>query len=152
MVSNDVKNIAAKLQKKYAALEKEARIRKLPNGKYRVLSEKGKNLGTFPSRSKAKKHLREVEYFKHKDKNKSDDTSYALDFNKVDDLSYSSIMRHLRQKEDDHSITSFLYIFKQLFDTCFLNDETKDVMEKILPLVIFIFSTKHKTNFGGKDD
>ncbi len=44
---------------------KEGKIRKLPNGKYRVLSEKGKNLGTFPSKEQAKRRLRQVEYFKH---------------------------------------------------------------------------------------
>lgn len=48
-------------------LDKNAYIRKLPNGKYRVLSRKHKNLGTFDSREKAEKHLKEVEYFKHKD-------------------------------------------------------------------------------------
>jgi hypothetical protein len=32
---------------------------------YRLLSKKGKNLGTFPSKSGAEKHEREVQYFKH---------------------------------------------------------------------------------------
>lgn len=39
-------------------------IKKLGGGYYRVESEKGKNLGTFRSLEDAKKHLREVEYFK----------------------------------------------------------------------------------------
>ncbi len=42
-------------------LVKEARIRKLPNGKYRVLSEKGKNLGESSSRAGAEERLRQVE-------------------------------------------------------------------------------------------
>lgn len=39
-------------------------IRKLKNGKYRLLSHKGKNLGTFDSRIAAAKHEGEVNYFK----------------------------------------------------------------------------------------
>lgn len=32
---------------------------------YRLLSHKGKNLGTFPTKAAAQKHEREVQYFKH---------------------------------------------------------------------------------------
>lgn len=39
-------------------------IIKLNNGKYRLLSHKGKNLGTFDTHSQAAKHEGEVEYFK----------------------------------------------------------------------------------------
>jgi len=46
-------------------------IRKLPNGNYRLYSlklnpktRKRRNLGTFPTLAAAKKHEREVEYFK----------------------------------------------------------------------------------------
>ena len=39
-------------------------IRKM-GSQYRLLSKKGKNLGTFPSKSGAEKHEREVQYFKH---------------------------------------------------------------------------------------
>ena len=42
-------------------------IRKLPNQrKWRVYSKAGKNLGTFPSKEKAKKHLKDIHYFKHR--------------------------------------------------------------------------------------
>ena len=48
-------------------------IRKLQSGKYRLYSEKKdpktgtrKNLGTFETREAAKKHEREVEFFKRK--------------------------------------------------------------------------------------
>lgn len=47
-------------------MHKEAIIRKLPNGKYRLYSHDGKNLGTFDSKEKAEKHEREVQFFKHK--------------------------------------------------------------------------------------
>lgn len=40
-------------------------VRKLPNGKFRLYSKTGKNLGTFDSKEAAEKHEREVEYFKH---------------------------------------------------------------------------------------
>jgi hypothetical protein len=39
-------------------------IVKLPNGKYRLMSHEGKNLGTFDSHDAAAKHEGEVEYFK----------------------------------------------------------------------------------------
>jgi len=48
-------------------------IRKLKSGKYRIYSKKvdpktskRKNLGTFDSLDDAKKHEREIEYFKRK--------------------------------------------------------------------------------------
>lgn len=40
-------------------------IEKLSNGKYRLLSHDGKNLGTFDSHEAAAKHEGQVEYFKH---------------------------------------------------------------------------------------
>lgn len=46
-------------------------IRKLANGTYRIYSRhpdpatgKRRNLGTFPTREKAEKHEREIQYFK----------------------------------------------------------------------------------------
>jgi len=45
-------------------------IKKMPNGKYRVLSEEGKNLGESDSRAGAEKRLQEVEIFKHMDRKK----------------------------------------------------------------------------------
>ena len=40
-------------------------VRKVKDG-YRLYSHKGKNLGTFDTKAGAKKHEREVNYFKHK--------------------------------------------------------------------------------------
>jgi hypothetical protein len=47
-------------------------IRKLKSGEYRIYSikinpktKKRRNLGTFPSLEAAKKHEREIEFFKH---------------------------------------------------------------------------------------
>lgn len=42
-------------------------IIKLKSGKYRLVSHKGKNLGTFDSKEAAEKHEKQVQYFKAKD-------------------------------------------------------------------------------------
>jgi len=39
-------------------------IRKVKEG-FRVLSEKGRNMGTYPTKEEAKKRLRQIEFFKH---------------------------------------------------------------------------------------
>ena len=43
-------------------------IRALPGGRFRVVSKTGRNLGTFASRKQAEKRLRQVEFFKRRDK------------------------------------------------------------------------------------
>lgn len=40
-------------------------IKKVKAG-YRVESERGRNMGTYPTREEAKKRLRQIEYFKRK--------------------------------------------------------------------------------------
>ena len=42
-------------------------IRKVKEG-YRVVSESGRNMGTYPTNEEAKKRLQQIEYFKHKKK------------------------------------------------------------------------------------
>ncbi len=42
-------------------------IRKVKEG-YRVLSESGRNMGTYATKEEAKKRLRQIEFFKHKKK------------------------------------------------------------------------------------
>ena len=103
----------------YERLVKIAYIRKLPNGKYRVLSEKGKNLGTYDSRSAAAKRLRQIEFFKHRDKHKADDKK--IDLTKADDYSYSAILRCLKQNADKDKVISFMSIFKKYFDEAIKN-------------------------------
>lgn len=41
-------------------------IKQLPNGKYRLYSHKGKNLGTYSTRAGAEHRERQVNYYKHK--------------------------------------------------------------------------------------
>jgi hypothetical protein len=42
-------------------------VRRVKGG-YRLYSKKGKNLGTFKTKAAAKKHEREIQYFKRKGK------------------------------------------------------------------------------------
>lgn len=42
-------------------------IKKVKEG-YRVVSEKGRNMGTYKTEGEAKKRLAQIEYFKHKNK------------------------------------------------------------------------------------
>ena len=58
MTADKLLKLAAQYEQScLSGLVKEAKIRKLPNGKYRVLSEKGKNMGTYDSREGAKKKI-----------------------------------------------------------------------------------------------
>jgi hypothetical protein len=104
----------------FQGLVKNARIRKLPDGKYRVLSEKGKNLGTSDTKSEAEERLRQVEYFKHRDQNSADD-SEEIDLRDADDFSYSAIMRKMREKASKEQVREFLKLFKVQFDKAVKN-------------------------------
>ena len=42
-------------------------IRKVKEG-YRVLSESGRNMGTYATKEEAEKRLKQIEYFKHRRK------------------------------------------------------------------------------------
>lgn len=97
-------------------LVKIARIRKMPNGKYRVLSQKGKSLGEYSSRKGAEKRLKQVEYFKHLDKSHADDSPNAIDLTDIDEFSYSAIMRKMREKASPEQVKQFLQLFKAQFD------------------------------------
>ena len=114
----------------FAAFSKEAVIRKMPSGKYRVLSKKNKNLGTFDSKKKAKERLRQVEFFKHRDINKADD----LDFEEIDNFTLSSVMRFLNKSDKDLAI-EFLKEYKKIFDKC-ISLNKKDVADISLRLAL----------------
>jgi hypothetical protein len=53
-------------------LKEDSMIRKLKGGSYRVLSQKGKNMGTYKTKGEAKERLKNIEMFKHM-KSKADD-------------------------------------------------------------------------------
>lgn len=91
-------------------LLKIAKIKKLPNGQYRVVSKKGKNLGTYQTKEEAVERLRQVEYFKHK----------KAEINK--ELTYSSLFRLFRTSKNDDLLNKFKKIFKEKFDESLINN------------------------------
>jgi hypothetical protein len=128
-------------------LVKIAFVRKLPNGKWRVVSHKGKNLGTYDTEAEAKKRLSQIEFFKH---NKADDqladdqsSEKVIDLTDADDFSYSAIMRKLRQKASKEQVRDFLKLFKQCFDRAVKNKLQKP--EKVaLQNSLIKFNKVHK--------
>jgi hypothetical protein len=126
---------------------KEAFIRKMPNGKYRVLSEKGRNLGEYSSRKGAQKRLRQIEFFKHRDANKSDDSS--LDLSDIDDFSYSAIMRKLNKKGTSEQLFYFLNLYKLTFDKA-VKDKIKDPEKIALKTTFIKFCKKFNVIFDKK--
>jgi hypothetical protein len=133
------------------SLIKVAKIRKLPGGKYRVLSEKGKNLGTFNSKEKAKKRLRQVEFFKHEDEGNAEDSDKEsfIDLTKASDFSFSAIMREMRKEADKEQLRLFLNIFKKEFDKGVKNKLNKP--EKVaLQNTVIKFNRKHKIKLNKK--
>jgi hypothetical protein len=97
-------------------LVKLAKIRKMPDGRYRVLSQTGKNLGTYRSREGAEKRLKQVEFFKHFDHSKAEDDKSIIDLTDADEFTYSAIMRKMRQNASPEQVRKFLHIFKLQFD------------------------------------
>jgi hypothetical protein len=122
-------SFAQAMKSKY--LDKIAYIRKLPSGKYRVFSEKGKNLGTFDSHDAAAKHLGEIEFFKHKHASKEEPETY------------SSTLRRLNKEGDDHATKCFLSAFKNAFDKLVLDGDTEPA-EKALPIAQFILAREYE--------
>lgn len=122
---------------------KVAFIRKLPNGEYQVVSRKGKNLGTYKSKDDAKKRLRDVEYFKHKDNNKSKDSKQIIDLTDVEELSYSALLRKLRRKAPKECVYKFLHIYQEQF-----NKAIREGLQKPESIAmqnsLIIFNKEHK--------
>jgi hypothetical protein len=146
---DDIIKIADEYYIDCVSIIKLAYIRKLPNGKYRVLSEKGKNLGTYTSKEQAKKRLKQVEYFKYlseKDKNKTED---AIDLSNVKEFSLSNIMRELNKKASKKQIIEFLEIYKKYFDKCIKN-KTKNADEVALKLTFKDFCNSNNVKVNNK--
>lgn len=111
--TNDILKLANTFQEECNELIKNARIMKM-KGKYRVVSESGKNLGESKTKSQAKARLKQVEYFKHKDQYNTDDAE--LDLTDIEEFSYSALMRKLRQKASKEQVRLFLTLYKKQFD------------------------------------
>lgn len=130
-------------------LVKVAKIRQLPNGKYRVLSRKGKNLGTFDSERAAKKHLKEVEYFKHLDKSNAEDGESIIDLTDADEFAYSAIMRKLREKASKEQVIVFLKLYKAEFDRAVKN-KLKKPERVALQNALIKFNKLHRIKLSKK--
>jgi hypothetical protein len=89
-------------------------IRKLPNGKYRVLSRKGKNLGTYDSKEQASKRLKQIEFFKHIK------ASEIIDLTDIYDFSLSAILREIN-KQNKNALKQFLKIYNERFNFNLIN-------------------------------
>lgn len=93
----------------------EETIRKVKDG-YRLVSSKGKNLGTYPSKSGAEKRERQVQYFKHADESTNEGKFRKIDIeeklipnNKLNDLK----SKYLPDWEMlDHRIIQAKYVAK----------------------------------------
>jgi hypothetical protein len=116
MNTHDILKLSQEYEITCQQLVKIAIIKKMPDGKYRVLSEKGKNLGTYPSKTQAQKRLKQVEYFKKLDQSEADDPNSLIDLTDIEEFSYSALMRKLRKKASPEQVLLFLKYFKQQFD------------------------------------
>jgi len=123
-----------------------AKIRKLPNGKYKILSEKGKSLGVYDSKIKAKNRLKQIEFFKYK--NNANDFK-VINLNKLEEFSYSAFMRKLRQEASKQQVLYFLKLFKEEMDSSIKNKLQKP--EKIaLQKAVLKFNKKYKISLPKK--
>ena len=123
-------------------------VRKI-NNKWHVLSQKGKSLGSYDTKEEAVRRLRQIEYFKHhpKDSNKAEEA--VIDLTDADDLSYSAIMRKMRQKASKEQVRVFLKLFKDQFDKAVKNNLQKP--EKVaLQNALVKFNKLHKIKVSKK--
>ncbi len=112
---------------------KNSYIGRLSNGKWRVYSRKGRNLGTYSSKSQAEKRLQQVEMFKHLDKKKKikRKTELNMIYTKIiqskelpkpeTTKTYSSIMRDLNKNKPE-KLQPFMVAFKDAFDDAVENE------------------------------
>lgn len=93
---------------------KRAYIQHLSNGKWRVVSHTGKNLGTYSTRPKAKKRLNQVEMFKHMKQDKSNVSD------KDTTLTLSKIVRDIN-KNTPSDVKKTLLSFKNSFNNALIS-------------------------------
>ncbi len=101
-----------------------AYIKEISKGKWRVLSKKGRNLGTYDSKEQAEKRLKQVEFYKHWPfhpirKKKSVEDLYGKIVLGEENLpevtsTFSAEMRELRKNNPDQ-VMNFLKQFNQSF-------------------------------------
>jgi hypothetical protein len=131
-----------------ACLFSYARIKQVGN-KWRVLSQKGKNLGTFDSEKAAKKRLKQIEYFKHLDKSHADDKGSVIDLTKAEEFAYSAIVRQMRKKATPKQVRDFLKIYKAEFDRA-VKENLKKPEKVALQNALVKFDKLHKIKLDRK--
>ncbi len=104
----------------FSDMEKFAVVQKNRNGKWEVVSKKGKSLGEFDTKTKAVKRLRQIEFFKHR-KAETENPS----------LSYSSLIRLLNKEYDDDTVKRFQQKFKENFDRLYLEGNEEPEVEAL---------------------
>lgn len=105
-----------------------AKIEQLSDGRWRVYSKKGRNLGTYESKGAAEERLSQVEMFKHmkletnKKRRKEALGLISLCATAPDTSdTYSSMMRKINKKNPE-SMKSFMKSFKEAFDSAIDHD------------------------------
>lgn len=134
-MANILLSLANSLRQKY--LIKLSFIRKMPGGRYRVVSKKGKNLGEYDTREEAVKRLRQVEFFKHKKATK------VIDLSALKELTYSAVMRELRKQCNEETVFHFMQVFKKVFDSLLLmGNQAPD--KEAMSVSLSLFSKEHE--------
>lgn len=113
-------------------------VRKLSNGNFRVYRN-GRNMGTYLLKEAAEERSKKVDCFNENDL-LIKIVSLAKDLRSVDekglskelliiagagdkaDLSYSAVMRELRQDDDKDRTKVFMTVFKEIFDQSFISE------------------------------
>jgi len=126
---------------------KRAYIKKLPDGRWRVMSESGRNMGTYYSKSMAEKRLAQVEMFKHikgRKNRKKRKKSYNLYIDTIKKAeiyetvnSYSFIMRDLN-KNYPEKVDAFMETYKRAFEEALLNKENDPELHALLQAVLAV--------------
>jgi hypothetical protein len=148
MNSSDFLYKTTQAYEEISSLYKVSYIRKLPDGKYRVFSSKGKNMGTYSSREAAKKRLKQIEYFKYLKKIKKK-ASDQVDLTKIEDFSYSAIMRKINKQLGEEGCKYFAQLYKDYFDQYLLNQE-QDIEERSLSKTVKEFNKKYPVKISKK--
>ncbi len=121
-------------------------VRKLSDGQFRVYDRNGRNMGTYMVRRAAEERLIKVNGFKQEEtlakivslakdlravgeKDLSKKLLVVAGAGEMADISYSSVMRELRQDKDEDRLRKFMIVFKETFDQSFINeiDEPQNV-------------------------
>lgn len=150
MYTLDFINHATDQYHQLSQLVKVAYIKKLPSGEYRVLSTKGRNLGTYPTKEEAEERLQMVEMFKHLKKKKlKKKAEKKLDLTKIEAFSLSSIMRKINKQLGQKACHQFAAIYKKKFDHYVTHKDPK-AEEKSLQETVVEFNQQHPLDINSK--